>query len=201
MLTYKKEVEEPRLEVRYDSGSESPRGDSNIGVFVWVGRNSIDPEPGTVYKEAVLYTEIQATSTEHHIELMKKYLEADSDGIVEIYPVHKYEHGNVVYGLGRASGFDYSNKGFYFVLKTYLKEILGTDTVEPREVEQIISDELEIYTKWANGEVYRYTLLDEQGEEEDSCGGFYDLASMKEYLPDDFHEEDLQDYFKSNADG
>ena len=201
MLTYKKEVEGPRLEVQYDVGTESPRGYSNIGVFVWLDRNSIDPEPGTVYKEAVLDTEGQATSTENHIELMKKYLEADSDGIVEIYPVHKYEHGNIVYGLGRAFGFDYSNKGFYFVLKTKLKEVIGTDEVEPKEIERIISNELEIYSQWANGEVYIFTLFDEQGEEIKSCGGFYFLESIKEYLPNEFKDEDLQDYFKSNTDG
>ncbi len=32
---------------------------------------------------------------------------------------------------------------------------------------------LETYTKWCNGEVYYYTVEDEDGETVDSCGGFY----------------------------
>jgi len=37
---------------------------------------------------------------------------------------------------------------------------------------------LEEYTNWCNGNVYGYTIEDEDGEEVDSCWGFYDAEYM-----------------------
>lgn len=54
--------------------------------------------------------------------------------------------------------------------------------------------EIEIYNKWCNGEIYRYELYDKNGEQIDSCGGFYDINDIKEYLPKEWKKENLTDY-------
>jgi hypothetical protein len=60
----------------------------------------------------------------------------------------------------------------------------------------VIKSELETYTKWANGEVYGFTLYDDKGELEDSCYGFYDIDDIKEHLPAEWKDEDLTAYIK-----
>jgi hypothetical protein len=57
-----------------------------------------------------------------------------------------------------------------------------------------IDRELETYTAWANGEVYCFTLYDEKGELEESCCGFYDLEAIKQNLPKEWKDENMEDY-------
>jgi hypothetical protein len=45
---------------------------------------------------------------------------------------------------------------------------------------------------------YYFTLFDENGKESDSCGGFYSLDDIKAFLPDEWKEEDLEEYTKNN---
>jgi len=46
-----------------------------------------------------------------------------------------------------------------------------------------------------NGEIYYFVLYNKKGDVEDSCGGFYDIKDIREYLPKSWAKEDLQDYF------
>lgn len=206
MKTYTKSVEEARLVIRYDEGSQSPRLDSNIGHFFTKESRSKSPD-GTEHElyDIMLVAEMEAESTESHIKAIERLASEafkasePKDGsshnedlhIIEIHPVYKYEHGNVSYRRGTAGGFDYSNCGFYIVTA---KSISG-ETHTEESIARAIDAELEVYTKWANGEVYRFTLYDENGVEEDSCGGFYDIEDIRESLPEDWKDEELKDYF------
>ena len=62
----------------------------------------------------------------------------------------------------------------------------------------IVEAEIETFSQWANGEVYHFTLYDDEGNEEDSLGGIYDLEEIKEYLPEEWQEEDLSKYINYN---
>jgi hypothetical protein len=43
----------------------------------------------------------------------------------------------------------------------------------PEDRERFAMHFIEIYTHWCNGEVYGYRILDDDGEEIDSCWGYY----------------------------
>jgi hypothetical protein len=194
MKTYTKTTvtTEPRLVISYDESPESPREWSNLGYFITVDRNYHSPDKNPHFESVVKEMGEIATSQEEHIKLITKTLNEEGEKVLAVYPVVKYEHSGVVYRLGTAHGFDYSNNGFYIVTEKSQKE-LGT---AKKDFEKVIESELEVYNKYANGEVYGFTLYAENGDIEDSCYGFYDIEDIREHLPEEFKGEKLSEYVK-----
>lgn len=193
MKTYTKTTttQEPRLVISYDPFADSPREDSNLGYFVTCDRDYNSPDRMIELMRIIKETGEEAKDQTEHMELIKKEFESiGEDKIIKIYPVYKYEHSGLVYRRGTAHGWDYSNNGFYIITEQSAKEI-GAD---PKDFESIIDGELDRYTKWANGEVYRVDIYDEDGELQDCQSGFYSLEEAKESLPAEFQGEDLDQY-------
>ena len=197
MKTYTTTVEKPLLVIEYDTNCESPRKeDLNIGYFLTAQSRFESPDGNThpLYN-IMMETQEGAENTNHHMVLIKERATEEGINILYIYPVHRYEHGNVIYRRGVASGFDVSNCGFYIVTEDTLKEYLNSDTnAKEKEIEAWIDIELDIYTQWVNGAVYRFELYNEDGELEDSCGGLYDIIDIKGYLPEEWKDEDMGQY-------
>lgn len=209
MKTYTKEVMEPRLVIEYDTDAPSPRENDNTGLFFTKEKHYKSPD-GNMHPlyQIMVETADEAEDTNDHIKLIKErahqaFIEsAPKDGnshdeslhVIEVHPVYRYEHGNVAYKRGTAGGFDYSNSGFYIVTA----ESISGRTVTAEDIAKSIDAELEEYTQWCNGEVYRFTLYDENGIEEDSCGGFYALEDIREHLPEDWKGEPLNQYITNH---
>jgi hypothetical protein len=192
MITYKKTTDVPRLVIQYDSDAQSPREWSNLGYFLTKG-NSPDGKDSAIYS-IMIETGDEATSPADHIKRMTARINAETgEKIKAIFPVVKYEHGDVSYSIGEKHGFDYSNNGFYIITDKTLKEM----PEKKKEWARIVKNELETYTKWANGYVYGFTLCDKDGNFEDSCWDIYDIEDIREALPDEFKNEDLTQYLKS----
>lgn len=193
MKTYNATVQKPLLEIYYDNDNSSPREDSNLGYWITCDRNSKSPDQYPELEQIIKSTGDEANNQEHHIKMIKKQFEDESGyKVLTIYPIVKYEHSSVTYSLGSRHGFDYSNNGFYIITDKTQKE-LG---VKSKDFEKVIKQELDVYNQWVNGEVYGYTLYDDQGNIVDSCGGFYDLDDIKENLPEEYKNEDLTEYIK-----
>jgi len=193
MKTYTKTIEKTgnRLEITHDESPDSPREWSNLGYFIAIDSNYQSPDENETLYEIIKETGQLAESQEKHIEEIKKQYEEETDEkVLAIYPVVKYEHSGVNYSLGTKHGFDYSNNGFYIITDKTQKET-GT---EEKDWEKVIEIELELYNKWANGEVYGFILFDENGEDLDSCGGFYNIEDIREHLSDEWKNEDLDEY-------
>lgn len=199
MITYTKTsiTTEPRLIIQHDEDAESPRQWDNLGYFITVDRNHTSPDSYKLQhdkiRNIIMDTAEDATDQNDHIERITKEInEQTTEKVLAIYPVVKHEHGNVVYRLATQHGFDYSNNGFYIVTdKT--ANLLGT----PKEdFERVIKGELETYTQWVNGEVYGFTLYNEDGTLDNSCWGYYDIEDIRGELPEEFKNEDLTAYLK-----
>lgn len=191
--TYTATVEKPLLVIKYDDSPESPREWSNLGYFITCERRYTSPDGKARpdIQRIVEQTGDESSDTADHIERITAAINDEtSETVLLIVPVYKYEHGGVAYRRGSASGWDYSNCGFYIVTDKSADE-LGTPA---DHFTSVIDGELETYTAYANGEVYGYILHDEYGEVVDSCWGFYDLDHIKENLPDEWKNEDLSDY-------
>jgi hypothetical protein len=190
MKTYKKIVESNKLIITYDNDMESPRTftDTNIGYFITCDSKMKSPDNNETLKAVIEQTADMAKDQAEHIALIKK--EYTAEKVIAVYPVVKYEHGNVSYRLVEAHGFDYSNNGFYVVTEESKKRsgVLSAD------VSEFIKDELKTYTQWVNGEIYAFELLDDNGDYEDSCGGFYDIEDIRENLPEEYKDENLNNY-------
>lgn len=184
-------ITSPRLEITYDTSLESPRMDSNLGYFITKDRNYHSPDKEPHMEAVVAEMGDIANSQEEHMELITKTLNDEGEKVLAIYPVVKYEHSGVCYKLGTVHNFDYSNNGFYIITEKSQKET----GVDRKDFEKVIREELDVYNKYVNGEVYRFVLYDENGEIEDSCGGFYDIEDIKEHLPEDWKDEEMSNYF------
>jgi hypothetical protein len=195
MLTCEITIKKPRLVISYDNYTESPRTWTNLGYFLTAESKYESPDGNDhpLY-DIMKSTGDEATSTEDHIKRIKKEAKQQGINIIAIYPVYRYEHGNIVYKRGIAHGFDYSNCGFYIITDESQKEY--GEHAKPAEA--LIDGELEEYTKWVNGEVYSFILYTKDGETEDSCGGFYDIEDIREYLPKEYKDEDLNDYLSND---
>lgn len=193
MKTFKKMIEPNKLEIVIDDSPESPRTWENLGKFISCDTRRTSPDNDTTLLNIVKLTGTIATNTEDHIKLIKKEIEKNGDEVFAIYPVSTYEHASITFKLYNYFGCDYSNNSFYIITKNDLRRY-GIEASDTKKVEGIIEEELKTYTKWANGEVYGFILYDDQGDVLDSCYGFYDIADIKDYLPEEWENEDLTDY-------
>ena len=191
MKTFKTTIEKPILEISYDNSPSSPREWSNLGYFMVISKRYCSPDKNDLLFNIIKNTGDVADNQKHHIELIKEELESSiNEKVLAIYPISTYEHSGVCYSLGNQHGFDYSNNGFYIVTDKTNAE-LG---VKEKYFEKFIKAELDIYNQYCNGEIYYFVLYDEEGNIKDSCGGFYSIDEIKEYLPEEFQDEDLKKY-------
>lgn len=192
MKTYIKKIEAPLLKIFVDDCPESPREWSNLGYFISIDRNYYSPDNNDVLIDIINSTQNIAGDIDEHMKLIKKEIkEQMGEKVLYISPVTKYEHSAVYYRLGEVHGFDYSCNSFYIVTDRTQK-IFGT----PKKLfEKVIKNELETYNSYINGEVYGYILYDENGEKIDSCYGFYYIEDIKENLPEEWEDENMEDYF------
>ena len=192
MKTYKKMIEKPKLVIGYDDSAENPRNWDNLSILII--RNGLGDTDIHLNKE-LERTQYESNNAEEHKELMTKVIE-EHYGSKVLYSdfVSKYEHSGVRYFLGKSSGWDYSNVGFVFVIQDFLE--MHNDSEE--KIEDIVKAEIELFSKWANGNVYQFILYNNEGGVQDSLGGLYDLEEIREHLPDEWQEEDLQQYINYN---
>lgn len=192
MKTFKTTIEKPILTISYDNNPTTPREWTNLGYFIVVSRNYCSPDKNDFLYNIIKFTSEIANNQKHHIELIKEEIESNTtEKVLSIYPISQYDHSGVCYSLGNQKGFDYSNNGFYIVTDKTSNEI----GVKPEDFEEVIKAELDCYNQYCNGEVYEFVLYDEEGNIEDSCGGFYSIDEIKENLPEEFQDEDLEEYF------
>lgn len=193
MKTYAKTIEDLRLKISYDTDAESPRRWDNLGYFYTLegSHRSPDGNSSDIY-QIMVETSGEAMDTAEHEKLIKSRINKETDEkVLAIYPVIRYEHGNVSYTLGIGKGFDVSNCGFYIVTDKTQK-LLGTPK---KSFEKVIADELKTYSQWCNGEVYGFTLYDEDGNLDNSSWGYYDIEDIRSVLPHEWDNENLADYF------
>lgn len=198
MKTYTKTetVTRPILVIEHENDPQSPREWSNLGYFITCDSKYYSPDKMPELEAIIKQTGEEASNQESHITMIKGAIGIElGENVIAIYPVTKYEHSGVGYSLGTVKGFDHSNNGFYIVTDKSLKESGYSDkNIKNRGYEAIIKSELEVYNKYINGEVYWFELFDEEGHHEDSCGGFYNLEEIREFLPAEFKDEKLTDY-------
>lgn len=184
----KKEV--PMLEISFDDCSDSPREGNNLGTFITLEDGRSSPDKGEGMREIIESTQHDAEDCNAHIELIKEGL----DSVRMLMPICRHEHGGVKYYISSNSdGFDTAHCGFYVVFNE--SESYGnTKKMSDEEIERVVRGELETYSQWVNGAVYRFLLRGDDGEVEDICAGFYGVEDIKEHLPDEWKDEDLSEY-------
>lgn len=92
-------------------------------------------------------------------------------------PLYLYDHGGITMSTGPFScPWDSGQVGVIAVSKSKVREEFGWQRLTQdriHRIEDYLRAEVEEYDSYLTGEVYGYRVLDPQGEECDSCWGFY----------------------------
>lgn len=144
------------INIVLDQYPESPREWDNLGTLVIFGKNAKD----------------ETTEKRDRYEL-QTYLQT----FTGVYlPVYCYEHRGIAYSTTPfICRWDSGQVGYIFVTTEKLKEEfpnwVSNEVV--KNAEEILSGEIETYSKWANGDVYGYEITNSNGQHIDSCWGYY----------------------------
>lgn len=105
-------------------------------------------------------------------------------------PVYIYEHSGITISASRSYPYndrwDSGTLGFIYVDKEKVKEEYSWKKLTSKRVEQIVNylrSEVEYYDDYITGNVYGFTIEDNEGKEIDSCWGFigdYDKYMLSE---------------------
>ena len=95
-------------------------------------------------------------------------------------PVWLYAHGSTCYATGESNPFhcpwDSGLFGFIYISRADARARFGVKRLTAATVERVkksLAAEVQAYTQWANGETYRWSVEDEDGDTLESCGGYY----------------------------
>lgn len=162
-----------------DEDAESPRNWDNFGTLVcFHNRYDLgDKKHGYSKEDYGSWDELEA-------EIKRREKPA------VILPVYLYDHSGLRMKVGSFRGhlpqghaeFDSGQVGFIFVSKADVKSEYGrAGKAEIAKAEKLLQGEIETYDEYLSGQVYGYVIDDaEDGEQGDSCWGFFGYKYTKE---------------------
>lgn len=160
------------IEVIQDTDPESPRQwDPPSTMVTWHKRYNLgDEQPKEGHDEwleqmAKIDTEIE--NYEFSIEDCIRMIE--EQGTI-ILPLYLYSHSGITISTSPFScKWDSGQIGYIYITK----ESMEKEGWDPEHAEKWLQGEVETYDEWLRNEVYGYQLVNNEGEEMDSCWGYY----------------------------
>ena len=156
------EVNGKTVEIHLDDNPESPREWDNLGEILYtshryvLGDRRVDSE-----------------------EITKTLARKD----VVSLPVYAYIHsGTCLNTTGYSCPWDSGQSGIIFVTKEQIRKEYSCKIVTKKIREKVLSvlrSEVETYSQFCEGQVYGYQIKEKDGEETDSCWGFFGLEYCK----------------------
>lgn len=163
------------LNIFVDEINESPREWDNLTKMIFTGRNwgSLGDKHNVDFSGGFSSREDFIT---RGAEIVKKHFK----DVAIIKPVHLYEHS----GATISTSFEYPYNcrwdsgtiGFVIITKSDIRKEYSVKRVTQKELEkaeQVLDAEVRLLDTYLKGEVYRFVIKDTNGNEVDSCGGFY----------------------------
>lgn len=154
---YEMEYKGYNIEIYPDEIGESPREWDNLGkMLCFHDRYNLGDNHDIRSEDFESWGEVE--------EYLKKELEA-----VIILPLYLYDHSGITISTSPFScQWDSGQIGFVYITKEDLKK----EGVSKAKAKKILEGEIKIYDDYIRGNVYGYKVIDEQGNEIDSCWGF-----------------------------
>jgi len=101
-----------------------------------------------------------------------------------LFPLYMYDHSGIALSLSSFNcPWDSGQLGYVLVdrektLKEYSKKILTKQLKQ--KIYNVIQGEVNTYNQYLSGDVYGYKVIDKDGEELDSCWGYYGMEDVIE---------------------
>lgn len=155
-----------KIKIERDEDADNPRDNRHGTLFLaWHKRYSIgDPKPSRRFE----HPESEFPTRAELLTALREEL-----GSIAELPVFMYDHGSQAYSTeGFADRWDSGQLGWIFAVP-------GDDSpsrwegATPDQIAEVLRGEIAEYHSWANGEVYAYRLVDDDGETLEAGGGYY----------------------------
>lgn len=160
------------LVIKNDECNESPREWDNLGTFYTFMNRYNSPDNCQCSFEEELGN-LGSKSLYHLVNKNKDYIALG---------VYGYSHGRMFYNtVGFGCPWDSGVAGIIYVSAAKVREEYDKKRISKKVREmvlEILKQEVEVYSHWANGEVYRYEVYNAAGEQLDSCGSFYGIDDI-----------------------
>jgi len=163
------------ISIYQDNDSESPREWDNLGTMVcFHKRYNLGDKHDYKQKDFNYWSLLEKRIMEDHhpIVCLPIYL-FDHSGLSLNYDSSRFEACD-------SDRWDWGQVGFIFTTQEKIKERFADVEREKSQIEDILKAEILTYSQFLSGEVYGYIVTDQDGEEVDSCWGFYGMESVKE---------------------
>ncbi len=122
---------------------------------------------------------------------------------VLVKAVHLYEHSGTSistnYSYPYTCRWDSGTIGFVIITKADLRNEYGWKLITQKRLDSVMDNlnsvmdsEIDTLSDYVGGEVYEFSIEDEQGNQEDSCGGFYGYNLKTNGILDHLSKEDTE---------
>ena len=176
------------LGIDYCDYSDSPREWSNLTKCIFFGNYSHLGDKHDYNADNYNdWDEIEA-------DIIKK------ENSVMIAKVYAYSHSGLTISLTPFDcRWDSGVLGFIIITKQDLREEYKWKLITQKRLDSVMENitnvmnsEIEILDLYVRGEIYEFTIQDENGDTEDSCGGFYGDDLNTNGILDCLNEEDVK---------
>jgi hypothetical protein len=168
------------IEIEQDDCDESPREWDNLGKMVCFhkrynlgDKTDLKNSMFNSWDELEDYL-VKGTTGKDHDEML--YL-AEKDRALVILPLYLYDHSGLRMSVGSFNDrWDSGQVGFIYatredILKCYMVKKISKSIL--KKVEVCLESEVKTYDQYLSGDVYHFLIEDKDGEQVDSCGGYY----------------------------
>lgn len=172
---YSEEYKGYRITVYQDTDSPSPRGEySSFGECGFGSmicfHNRYDLGDKKIYDH------------EKYPIVFKEWIKKNKNNIVAL-PIYLFDHSglrmdtdNQMFAMCDPHGWDWGMVGYIYATKDDIRKEFGVNKVTKKIKEKainILKSEISEYDDYLSGNVYGYIITNVDGEEIDSCWGFY----------------------------
>ena len=169
------------LKIIQDDDPQHPREDDNNGTMVcFHKRYTLGDEADGINGHSYKSSDFSGYSD------LKTQIQKDHD-VVVILPLYLFDHSGLSlatddthFRMADRHGWDWGQIGWIFATRENLKKMGHPDDVDPEKVATWLRGEVDTYHRFLSGDVYGFVLHNPpckecggEGEESDSCWGFY----------------------------
>ncbi len=108
-------------------------------------------------------------------------------------PLYLYDHSGITMATTPfGCRWDSGKVGYIYLSKEKAREEYGWKNLSKKRrerLEEYLRNEVKEFDQYLTGEVFRFKVEDEEGEEVDSCGGFYGMDWENNGIKDHIDEE------------
>lgn len=188
-----------KVELNYDPFMDSPRNFDTLGTIVYIhsgyilGDINLNDYMGETGEDMFLnhIDEISNNTIIPNRKEIDEFTEEEKEQVwkwidenLVILTVYGYEHGNIMLNTkGFNCRFDSGQVGYIYVTKEDIKSEYGISKLTDEYIEKaknVLNREIKEFSEYIQGNVYSYTVYDQNNEIYDIADMFYDLDECRD---------------------